>query len=72
MISITNGFGVISASDCPVTDCNSPLESKVLIPTVYGPNNEFTGTLSQTRAIYELPQEVILEDAEIIIFEGCE
>ena len=33
---------------------------------------EFTGTLVPTQASYELPQAVIIEDEEIIIFEGCE
>jgi hypothetical protein len=33
---------------------------------------EFTGTLAVFTATYELPQEVIIEDEEIIIIEGCD
>lgn len=33
---------------------------------------EFTGTLVPFQASYELPQEIILEAEEIIIFEGCD
>ena len=32
---------------------------------------EFTGTLEPTQASYELPQEIIFEDEEIVIIEEC-
>jgi hypothetical protein len=48
-------------------------EAKAEINYQYGAGGvEFTGTLSPFTATYELPQEIIYEDEEIIILEGCE
>lgn len=50
---------------------DQPAESDVRIGVDYA-EGTLTGTLSPFTATYELPQEVIIEDEEIIIIEGCE
>ena len=48
-------------------------ENKAEFDFDYGADGtEFTGTLSPFQATYELPQEVIIEDEEFVIFEGCD
>ena len=48
-------------------------EAKAELDFDYGAGGiEFTGTLAPFTANYELPQEIIFEDPEIIILEGCE
>lgn len=48
-------------------------EAVVLAGEQYGSlGTEFTGTLFPFQAAYNLPQEIILEDSEILIFEGCD
>lgn len=78
--------GEAAACDCPIEDnvkdevvydfgartgnrTDAP-EDKVENKFKYGPNGTgFIGTLIPTH--YELPEEIILEDEEIIIFEEC-
>jgi hypothetical protein len=48
-----------------------PAESDVRLATDYA-EGTLTGTLAPFSASYELPQEVILEDEEFVIYEGCE
>lgn len=48
-------------------------EADVLAGEQYGAGGvEFTGTLSPFTATYELPQELVYEDEEIILLEDCE
>lgn len=61
------------ATDATVGNYEPAPEANVLIDFDYGANGtEFKGTLSPFAATYELPQEVITEDEEFVIFEGCE
>ena len=43
-----------------------------MIGMTFGLGTIYTADRDITECSYELPQEIILEDEEIIIFEGCD
>jgi hypothetical protein len=61
------------AVDATVGTYKEVPEAKAELDFQYGADGvEFTGQLAALTASYELPQELIFEDEEIIIFEGCD
>ena len=62
---------VIMPTTFPVALAPDPADEADVLEGVVYDNGNLTGTLVPLQASYELPQEIILEDEEIIIFEGC-
>jgi hypothetical protein len=69
-VSATADVNIIPTEIAPFT-VDYPVEADVKFGTDYA-EGTLTGTLSPFDATYLLPEEIILEDEEIIIFEGCD
>lgn len=69
-VSATANINIMPTELAPFT-VDYPAEADVRLGTDYA-ETTLTGTLSPFTATYELPQEVITEEEEFVIYEGCE